>query len=406
VDVPGYRYSIGPSSPLPEDPDDRVALPFSPEVGGAVAYDDGFAVGALEPSGKSTSAVLVVLGQAMSAGKRIDLGKVHGDVLPPSVVGGSKALFVAIPDGAPNGTLLRLARVDEPEGSARVTWGADVATGRDESDAWSFELGTKVGILSWDEWDAKAGHGVVKAATFTPPDVGKLGATFSLSGVHDDAEAPAVVARPGGFWAAWVQSAKRPAEPKERHEGAETEGPVDMGPRSIVVEPLDEAGKPSATPVAVGPKDGHVTGFDLIATRDGTALVAWRDDATSPAAPGGLPHLAVVRADGSTELRDVTDDDTGAGAPTLLADAAPPGDAQAWLSLANDSDVARLGALDAAGHALDDLAVEPSLGTGEALAVRAGRLLVARGQGKGLELDVLRCEKGTRDAAGGLSPTR
>jgi len=153
-------------------------------------------------------------------------------------------------------------------------------------------------------------------------------------------------------------------------------------------------------------KDGHVTGFDLIATKDGNALVAWRDDATSPGAPGGVPHLAEVRADGSTEVRDVTDDDTGAGAPTLLADPAPPGSVQAWLSLANDSDVARLCALDAAGHALDDLAVEPSLGTAEALVVRAGRLLVARGQGKRLELDVLSCERGTPAVPETVSPPR
>jgi hypothetical protein len=360
-----------------------------------------FAVGVLEPRGKATNAAVVVLGGEVQSGKKIDLGAVHGDVVAPHAVASGGALIVAVPDGAPHGTLLRLARIDEPLGNARVIWGAEQLEGSDESDAFALEAGTKSAIVAWDDWDTKAGHGIVRAIVVTGNDVTKPSAPVVLSGEHDDAEAPAVVARPGGFWVAWISNVKRAPDRKEKHEGrdpAET-AELEMGPRYVTLAPFDEAGKPAGAPTVVTPKDGHVMGFDLAAARDGGALVAWRDDRASPGTAGGTVRLALVRAGGSIDWHVVADDDVGAGAPSLVVDATPSAQ-HGWLTLANDADALRLVAIDGDGHLLDDLAVEPNLGIATALSAQAGKLLVLRPAGKGVELEVFSCEKGQKQPPG------
>jgi hypothetical protein len=375
-------------------------VPFAPEIGGATPIKGAFAVGVLEPRGKSTNAALLVLGGELPGGKKIDLGAVHGDVVAPHAVASGGALLVAVPDGAPHGTLLRLGRVEDALGSPRVVWGAELLEGSDESDAFALDAGAKSAMLAWDDWDSKAGHGLVRSVVVSGGDVAKPSAPVVLSGEHDDAEAPAVAARPGGFWVAWINNAKRAPDRKERHEArdpAET-SELEMGPRYVVLAPFDETGKPAGAPTAVTPKDGHVMGFDLAAARDGGALITWRDDRASPGTAGGTVRLALVRPDGSIDWRVVADDDVGAGAPSLVVDVVPAAQ-HGWLTLANEADALRLVAIDGDGRALDDLAVEPTLGMATALSAQAGKLLVSRPAGKGVELEVLTCEKGIKQDA-------
>jgi hypothetical protein len=157
-----------------------------------------------------------------------------------------------------------------------------------------------------------------------------------------------------------------------------------------VLQPLDDAAKPSGAPVAVTPREGHVMGFDLGPGRDGGAILTWRDDRASPGTAGGSVRLALIRPDGAIEPRVVTDDDVGPGAPALVVDEAPRG-AHAWLTIANDADALRLVSLDPDGRALDELSVEPNLGLATALAARGGKVLVSRPAGKGLELQLMAC---------------
>ncbi len=392
----GAHLLLGPGAPAASEDDEAIDLPFAPEIGGATALEAAFAVGVLEPRGKSTNAAVLLVGGSLSVGKKVELGAVHGDVLAPYAAASGDAVLVAVPDGAPHGTLLRLARIDEPLGGARVSWGAELMEGNDDSDAFALETGQKSTLVAWDDWDAKAGHGVIHAVVLPAGEIAKPSPVFVLSGEHDDAEAPAIAKRPGGFWVAWIANAKRAPDHKERREPqdpAET-SELEMGPRYVVLSPFDDAGKPAGAPAAATPKDGHVMGFDLGAARDGGALLTWRDDRASPGTAGGIVRLALVRPDGSIEPRVVTDDDVGPGAPSLVVDAAPPSDTHGWLTIANDADALRVVALDPDGRALDELAVEPSLGVATALAARGGRVLFSRPAGKGLELSVFACEKG------------
>src|ERR1041385_1194510 len=224
AEPPGLRVTLGAPAPAPaasaEEGDDGIGLPFSPEVGGAAPFETGFAVGVLEPSKEGTNAALWLLSADRPA-KKIDLGKVHGDVLAPRIVARPDGVLAVVPDGAPNGSILRFAKIDDPAGGARVTWGADLPQGNDESDAFSVELGEKALAVAWDEWDSRDAHSVVKVATFATGDVAKAPPSVVVSAAHEDAEAPALVPRAGGFWIAWITNVKREPDKKERGETSE-----------------------------------------------------------------------------------------------------------------------------------------------------------------------------------------
>jgi len=399
MDAAGIRITLGAYAPAPVpsaeegEGDDDVALPFSPEIGVGAAFEGGFAVTALVPDKKATSAVLAVLSPGLSVGRTIDVLKVHGDVSPPRVAAAGRSLLLAIPDGAPSGTLVHLARVDDPTGRERVTWGADLPQGTDESEALALEVGAKTAVVAWDEWSPHAGVEIVKGSTFSPSDVAKASPPSTLSSAEEDAEGPLLAPRAGGFWVAWIARAKRAAH-KDEPAPSDTTEPTDTGPRWIMLTPLDESGKPVGTAIRVTPKDGHVQGFDIAPATDGGALVAFRDDATVEGTSGGTVRLVVVRADGAIDARTVSDEDVGPAVPSLLVDANAESGTPGWLSLTNDSGIARLLALDGQGRALDALAPEPSAGTATLLAVHARQLLATRPRGRGVEVFALTCEKG------------
>jgi hypothetical protein len=399
VDGAGTRITLGAHTPAPApsadegEGDDDVALPFSPEIGVGTAFDGGFAVSALVPDKKATNAVLAVLSPGLPVGKNIDILKVHGDVSPPRVAAAGRSLILAVPDGAPNGTLVRLARVDEPTGKERVTWGADLPQGTDESEALALEVGAKAAVVAWDEWSPRAGVEIVKSSAFSPNDITKVSPPSTLSSADEDAEGPLLAPRGGGFWVAWIARAKRAAH-KDEPAPSDTTEPVDTGPRWILLTPLDEAGNPAGTTIRVTPKDGHVQGFDIAPATDGGALVAFRDDATVEGTSGGTVRLVVVRADGAIDARTVSDEDVGPAVPSLLVDAKAESGTPGWLSLTSDAGSARLLALDGQGRALDSLLAEPSAGTATLLAAHARQLLATRPRGRGVEGFVLACEKG------------
>lgn len=390
----GLYTTLGRAQKNDIDASDGVDLPFAPEVGGATPFGGGFAIGVLEKAKDGLAARLVVLSSSLGAVKTVDLGNVHGDVLPPVPVVASPGLVVALPDGAPNGTLVRLARVDDAEGTGAVKFGAEISQAKDDSDAFGIEVGTKRGVVVWDEWSKEAGHSVIKAVTFPRDDIAKTSSDFVISGAREDAESPLVVKRPGGFWVAWIANQKREPDKKERDLATDTTDAVDLGPRTLSLLPLDDDGRPAGAPLSVSRQGGHVLGFDLSPARDGAALVAWRDDKTAPGATGGAAHVAMVSPGGSIDARAVTEDEASVDVPVLVADDAPPAGAPAaWLGVANDSDVARLSALDAAGHSLDELSPEAAFGTGTPLAAHARRVVIAKPSGHRVELEVFTCNQ-------------
>src|SRR5204862_4506721 len=115
-----------------------------------------------------------------------------------------EGLVVAVLDGAPNGSLVRLARVEDPTGGGKVTWGAEIPQTSDDSEVVSLSASDKTAVLAWDDWDAHARAEVVRAVAFPADDVRHASAPAVLSRAGEDAEGPLLARRPGGFWLAFV----------------------------------------------------------------------------------------------------------------------------------------------------------------------------------------------------------
>lgn len=373
-------------------------LPFAPEIGTAIPFRKGFAVGALDPSRSSTVALVILVGDG--APRRIELGAVHGDVLPPLVAPAKDSLVVAVPDGAPNGMLVRLLRVDDPGVGSKISWGAEIPVGHDESDAFSLEVGDRTSVLAWDE--TESGRSIVRCVTFAASEASKTSPARTLSPPGEEAESPLLIRRQGGFWAAWVTSGtatkRAPGASRSQEPGPDTE-PLDMGPRWVTVVPLDDSGQPASAAIAVTSRSGHVMGFDLVEGPGGGVLVAVRDDTTSPATSGGAVRVAAVHADGSVDLRAIPAEDIGSSAPAFLVDRSPSGERRVWLSLATDSETVRVVPLDAEGHVIGEASVESALRQATPLAMSSSSLLAAYPRNGGVSMDLFSCEPGTPIAA-------
>lgn len=389
-----------------EDGGDEVALPFAVEVGAAEPHGDGFAVAALRTQAGKTGAVVALIGRDADSGKVVELGRTFGDAEAPRLASRAGKLVLAVPDNDAGGGTLRLANLRGSD----VTWGADIEQGRDESQVFDIELSESRGLLVWDEWDESAEHGVVRAVSFEPSDLGNATRPRTLSPDGDDAEAPRLARRPGGYWLAWIsrQPPERPADrPKARRQkkGAKpapepAEPPpddpvVDLGRRWLRIAPLDQNGALLAEPRDVTGRQAHVLVFDLAVLPSGGAVLAWRDDPTSPGVERGAVHLARVGAGGAIEVSTLEDEAVGAGTPTIVVDVAPrPGAPSLWLALGSITDSTRLLALGPDGRPRDALAGEPAVGNAEPLAMTGGRLLLSRPRGLAVELSGVRCSPG------------
>jgi hypothetical protein len=404
TEVPG-AFSVGDRKPTSdEDGGDEISLPFAVEVGGAVSHAGGFAVAALRAERGGSGALLALVAREGTADRIVELGRTFGDAEPPRLAARGETLIAAVPDNDAGGGTIKLALL---KGSS-VTWGAEITQGRDESQVFDVELGKQRGLLVWDEWDKQADHGVVRVVSFEPGNLGATTRARALTPEGDDAEAPRLAPRPGGFWLAWISrqlperhKSKPKDKPKNAKPAPETSGPpaddpvVDLGRRWLRIAPLDENGALGAEPRDVTSRQSHVLVFDLAPLDDGGALLAWRDDASSPGVEAGAIHLARIGADGSLDAFTIEDEKIGAGIPSLLVDpAARDGAPGLWLSLDSVTDATRLAALGKDGRLIDGLGDEPLIGRAEPLAIFGGRLLLARPRGLAVELSTARCRPG------------
>jgi hypothetical protein len=404
--TPGANFTIGKRSADPDsDPDDdadQPALPFAVEIGGAVPTEDGFAVSALSAKGKGTTALVALVARDAGSGRIVELGQTHGDVDPPRLAARGGRLYAGVPDSDAGGGTLRLAQITTGA-TPGVTWGPTFSEGRDESRVFGIELGKKRGILAWDELDKKHARSGIRVATFSLGDLRATTKPRTITTEDDDAEAPHVVDRPGGFWLAWIDHPKSEAAAKKGSDkpapaasATDMEDPlVELGQRVLMLAPLDENGALAGAPKAVTGNGAHVLVFDLAAGPDGSARLSWRDDDTSPGVEGRTVHLARVSSGGAVQQTVIEDDAIGAGVPSLLEDAAPePGSPRSWLGLTGVTDATRMGVVGSDGTIADRLDAEPAIRSAELLSLRGGRLLVAHSRGLAVELSVVRCKQG------------
>lgn len=408
-----------------DEPDDDPFAPFAAEVGRGVTFDRGFAAGVRQDAEGGAVAVVATLpldgGASGEKGKLVKLGRTRGDFDPPVLAASGASLYAALLEPAANGRLVRLARVR----GEQVTWGLTEQEGDDdESLALDVAASGAHGIVVWDDLGGASPddeRSFVAASVFDLESLKPIGPKLRLSPEGVDADLPKVVARPGGYWVAYVahgagapkpesepprdakpekpekpgkpgkpgKPAKKPgggaAEPargEERGEVQEERGGELITDRWIEVMPLDERGVALGAPRALTPKDGRVLAFDLELGDDGALLVAYRDDDTPSGSHGGKLALATAKLAALSEPRLLTDEDVGAGVPDLL-----PG----WLAVPSLTTAPRLARIDGAGNLVGELAPEPSLKRLEVLSAKGDHLFVAKPQGKAVRLGVRVC---------------
>jgi hypothetical protein len=345
-------------------------LPFAAEVGDGVAFPGGFAVGAIHESDTALAMSVVTLDANGHNPKIIPLGIAHGDVEPPRVFVREGILAAGVLEPGVSGRSLRLAKIE----NGAVTWGATIHEQGGESQAFDVALGDKKGIVVWDEDGATSS--VIQVSTFDTSTLSNATPPRTISRPLADAESPRLIARPGGYWLAYIG---RSAGPEDSNNRAPAE---DIGQRWIEVVPLDANGSPTALARAATPKDGHVMVFDMAAAPDGGAVLAYRYDDTPTGAPGGQVMRVVVHPTSIEPPSVLIEDEVGAGVPNLL-----PG----WIAVLDAADVTRLAPLGADGQITASLNAEPDVGSGEPVAANANRLLVARPAGRAVKLVVLEC---------------
>jgi hypothetical protein len=386
--LPGFSMTLSPEAvDEPAEPqateagDDDALLPFGVELGTAVATPWGFAAAGIRGAGQAFVALVTEHDR-----RRVDLGVLHGDAETPALAAAGDDLLVALRSTDAAGFTIKLARVGREGGP---TWGYELSKLGKSVTGLDVAVNGKLSLLAFqseEKGTSKLWLGSLSLDALKEP--------FEVKALDvKDAEMPRVLARPGGFWLAWVRMLSEAKTPgKTAPSGSSAEDPeerelLEVGLRVIEVVKLDERGRAQGAPLRVGTPRPQVLLFDVAVLAAGGLLVAARSDSAAPGAEGGAILLSEVGPDGSVHEDRIEDDDVGVGAPVLLVDANSklPGP---WLSVGAPNDGTRLGLVR--GQSTTLLA-DPLLGNAEVLAVSGGSFLTQRGRGRAAELRALSC---------------
>ncbi len=379
------------------------------EVGDAIAYPGGYAVGLVHRAGAGRAAAIALLrSDPIGLTRVLELGPTMGDAPPPRIGwrGGElvAAAYVTPPetkgaaDAATAGTSLLRGEATRDVAIYTIAGGAmtapplPITQRRDDSLALDLAITGAAGLLVWDE-ATSAPRGVVKAAMFTKDHV--AGAR-DVSPPDSDAESPRVVPQGSGFVVIWV--ARRP-EPASGIDGAASEATGEaraFGWLEMIA--VDAQGAPTGPVRRLTSPVGHVSAYDVEArglsptAGPPSLLVVARDDGESVDGSGGALLRLRVTGDAAEAPSVVPTESLGRGAPSFVSGAgaegpsAPAAFALAWVA---GGEQARLLPLDAAGAPTAPPSAEDALGDARAL-LFTGRARRAPGGGAASDaLDVL-----------------
>jgi hypothetical protein len=380
----GFRIGEAPAKKAPapqvapddDEPDDEPLEPFAVEVGRGTVIPEGFAVGIKRDRDGKTVGEVALLDERADQGELVDLGPLRGDVDAPVVVPAGQGWAVAMLEPNASGFTLRIGR----RADGKLAWGAELEQGRDESLAYDLVLGSDTGVAVWDDVTDDGDESHVVLATLAADTLAVRDQPKRVSPANVDAELPRLVARPGGFWLAYVARPRQKA-PKEKEKNDDREPAERIDSAYVEVVPLDAQGHAEGAPRAVTPENGNVLAFD-IAESEGGVLVAWRDDDTPTGAQGGRAALVQVTAAGAVQTQPIEADDLGAGVPSLVG---------GWLALPGARGRQRLAPMQPSGELRGTPLDEPLVGVSEILAAHGDVFLLARPDGKAVALVTVRC---------------
>ena len=399
----GEPLTLGSTGGVDEDDDSGLDVPFAVNVGPGVGLDHGFAVTAVDGRGGKSQAVLALMNVDTQQGRKLDLGRVYGDADPPRIAGNAERLVLAVADMDASGRTLSLARVDAPLTQPRLTRGGEIPVVQNPATVFSLAVDGDQGVLVWDQADRGTENNQIALAAFSVQSLALPTKPQILSSKHGDADSPNVIARPGGYWVAWIQAGASGARPPpgkgattpSHAKGESTDDDnlklVDMGTRELQVLTLDAKGRPLGKPVRVSEGASHVVAYDMNLLDDGAALLAWRDDDRAPGVESQIVRLARAGLDGHVENFRIEDESIGVGVPQLLIDTTAPAADRAWLAIINTGDKTSLAKLLPNGKPLGAVVADADLGVASPVVRHQGRLLLVRQRGKGVDVEALHC---------------
>ena len=343
----------------------RLAVPGEDVVvGEAVVSSDALLVGVVRREGNKRFASIVRASLDLGSITVVDVGPSLGDDPPPAPrlrgTGAMVTSFARKPaDGGAAGTRsLDVARIEK---NVLVAEGSIVQQA-DESLAYdvAWPEGEKgAGLVAWDEdappevAQALGDRGVIKVQLLgagTKPRI--------ASPTNADAEAPRLLARPGGFWLAWL--ARRAEAAEDAGANGAPEGPGERRSyRWVELVSLDAKGEPTSAVRRVSPEKGRAASFELArfgGGTDGQLVVLVQDEAAH--AEGAGERIVRYAIDGEkTDSADLLDGGVG----HALADLLPPSGANRWLAFTDTQEHAHLILLGPALRISGANTMEPAL---------------------------------------------
>jgi len=366
---------------------DRFA-PFAAVLGRGAVGQDGFLLGALRDAEGGTVASLVRLGPKGGSPTVVRLARSRGDMEAPVVAAHEDAALVALLEPDAGGRTLRLGRVV----GDKVTWGAEIPQGMDESMAVDLAVSGDRAMLAWDDFDKDRDASRVVIAPFDARNVDGDIEPRPVTRPDADAETPRLFSRPGGYWLLYVVRGKLSSvgavpegagdEPSDEDEVDEQRGGERMHYAWVEAFPLTEKGEPAGEPRRVTPADGHAISFDALADEEGAIQLAWRDERSPLGGSGGTVLTVRVDLGGVTEPVVVVDEDVGGGVPSLL-----PG----WIVITPLSGPMLLGRLTKQGDVEGAITPEPLFGRAQPIAAKGELVLLGHPMGKAVRLEVVSC---------------
>lgn len=427
------------------DPELSVDLPFSIEPGMGLSLGGQFFATALRHEPHGSVALLVQLARSVeaagsAAGSRvIELGRLAGDVPPPRLAADSSDLLVAIEDTVVDAAVshaalphaavshaapyrIRMARLPRGDLATPLQWHDGPRASRDESNAFEFAAAPRAPgaapastLFVWDDWPAGESHGRVFALRLGGD--GAASAVRAVSSPNVDAAEPRLVARPGGYWLAWLVDAASETGRARVYDPGEAEAPSALragssagaatgagastgpnGARGIEVLALDAAGEPASNVRRIRTESARVVGYDLTTNAAGNAWLVWRQDAPSAGAAGGRVLMAEVQSDGPHETLLVREEDVGSGEPSWIGPivrgpvASGPSDSP-WLTFPDQRDRTLLLPVDYPRPVSEPMLLAPDLLGAAALAAAGDQVLFALPRGRALELFSAACKR-------------
>jgi hypothetical protein len=349
------------------------------EIGDAIAYADGYAVGLVRRTAAGRLAAVALLPPSPAGPVRVvDLGATLGDAPPPRLAWGAwrpdelvAAAYSIGQAGARSDASRDLALYRIARGTAPVQI-LSIPQQRDDSLAFDLAYAESGGLVAWDD-AASPLRGVVRTASFTREP--RLGPTFSASPADSDAELPRVLPSGAGFVVLWI--ARRP-EPKGVSAGDAAALEATGEQRAygwLEMIAVDAHGAPAGQVKRLTPTNGHVAAYDvrMLGNGDKTTLLAVARDEGEPIDGSGGSLLRVrVMGDLVEAAVALAIDGLGRGAPTFV-EGQPP-----WLAWVGPQERLRLLPLDTMGGPAGLPSAEEGMDESRPLLLLGpGRMLVA-----------------------------